>query len=136
MSAIILVNNPYITLEYRPDEKLIYHTIHQPIGPDQARMLIDTLNVGTDALKKYGASKWLSDDRLNGPLPDELIQWGFADWNARTIAAGWKYWANIVPQQLIAAGTLMPVIEDLHKFGLHMRVFTNVEEGLKWLASV
>jgi hypothetical protein len=136
MSTIVIVNNEYITLEYRPDEKLIYHTIHQPMGSAQAQLLVETLNAGTDALAKYGASKWLSDDRLNGPLPPEVVKWGFADWNSRTIEAGWKYWANIVPTQLIAAGALMPVIEDLHKRGLKMQVFTNVEEGLKWLATV
>jgi hypothetical protein len=136
MAGIILVSNDYITLEYRPTEQLIYHTVHKPIGADQTPLLMDALNTGTEALKKYGIYKWLSDDRKNGPLPDELVTWGFNDWNPRTIAAGWKYWANVVPVQLAAAGTLIPVIEDLYKRGLRMQVFTSVEEALHWLSEV
>jgi hypothetical protein len=135
MSPTVLVTNDYITLEYHPDKNLIYHTIHQPIG-DQPQLLRDALNAGTDALAKYRATKWLSDDRKNGPLPSEIMEWGFTDWNPRTIKAGWKYWANIVPQELAAAGTLMPVIEDLFRFGLQMRVFTNLEDAQNWLDGV
>jgi hypothetical protein len=133
MSRIMIVVNEYITVEYISDKKLIYHTVHKPMGIDQAQLLRDSLNAGTDALRDYKVSKWLSDDRKNGPLPAEVIQWGFSDWNPRTIKAGWKYWANVVPSELAAAGTLMPVIDDLHKLGLRMRVFTTVEDALKWL---
>lgn len=136
MSGIVLVSNDYITLECYPDQQLIYHTVHQPIGPDQAQMLKDTLNTGTEALRQYGATKWLSDDRKNGPLPPEMAEWGATDWNPRTIAAGWKYWANVVPHELAAAGTLLPIIENLHTLGLRMRVFTSLEEAQQWLASV
>lgn len=132
MSNHILFSSPYITVEYRPEKKLIYHTIHKPIG-GQAQMLKEALDIGTDALRKYGVSKWLSDDRKNGPLPPEVLEWGFADWNPRTIKAGWKYWANVVPGDIAAAGTLMPVIDDLYKLGLRMQVFTTVEDALQWL---
>jgi hypothetical protein len=134
MPAIVLVTNDYMTVEYRPEEKMIYHTVHKPMGIEQLQLLKDGLNAGTDALKQYGITKWLSDDRLNGPLPPELVKWGSTEWNARTVAAGWKYWANVVPKEVAAAGTLLPVINNLHKMGLTMQVFTNLEEGLKWLA--
>lgn len=132
MTAISIVKNEYITLEYLPDKKLIYHIIHKPIG-GEPEMLKDALNAGTEALKKYGVCKWLSDDRKNGPLPPEVLEWGFSDWNARTIAAGWKYWANVVPQEMAAAGTLAPVIEDVYRYGLRMMVFTKVDEAFEWL---
>jgi hypothetical protein len=136
MPTIVLLTNEYITLEYRPEEKLIYHTIHQPIGPTQTQVLVDALDAGTEALQKNQVTKWLSDDRLNGPLMPEFLNWSLGDWSPRTIAAGWKYWANVVPTELVAAGTLVPVIEHFHKFGLRMQVFTHVEDGLKWLATV
>lgn len=135
MSPIELVNNEYITLEYYPDRKLVYHTIHKPIG-NQVEMFQNAMNAGTEALKKYGCCKWLSDDRKNGPLPAEIIQWGFEDWNPRTIKAGWKYWANVVPHEVAAAGTLAPVIEDLYQLGLRMQVFTSTEDALRWLDSM
>jgi hypothetical protein len=136
MSEIMIVDNEYITMGYRPDGKMIYHTIHKPIGTAQTQLLMDALDAGTATLRQHKVLKWLSDDRLNGPLSPEFLTWSLGDWCPRTIDAGWKYWANIVPKELAAAGTLVPVMENLHKLGLRMRVFTNVEEGLEWLAEM
>jgi hypothetical protein len=133
MTPITIVDNEYITLRYLPDKKIIYHTIHKPF-PDQ--VLKDALNAGTEALGKYGACKWLSDDRKSGPLSPELVEWGSADWNPRTIAAGWKYWANVVPEEVAAAGALTPVMENLFEVGLRMMVFTDLEEAFQWLDSM
>ncbi len=130
MSPITIVENEFITLQYLPDRKAIYHVIHKPI-PDQP--LKDSLDAGTEALKKYGINKWLSDDRKNGPLSEEFIEWSLHNWCPRTVAVGWKYWANIVPQEVAAAGALMPVIEFLHTLGLRMMVFSDPAEANKWL---
>lgn len=130
MNHITIVDNEYITIEYIPEKKLIYHTIHQPVNGPKLR---DALNLGTEALGKYGATKWLSDDRKNGPLPPEDIEWGFNDWNRRTAKLGWKYWAIVVPQEIAAADSLSPVIDDLYEVGLRMMVFTNLEEAFAWL---
>lgn len=132
MSKITLYNSEYITVEYWEDKKLIYHTIHQPIS-GQLEMFKAALNAGTAALEKYQVHKWLSDDRKNDPLTPEGNEWSFADWQPRTLKAGWKYWAAVVPQDLAAAGTLIPVIEELFKLGLRMMVFTSVEDGIAWL---
>jgi hypothetical protein len=130
MSSITIVDNEYITLQYLPDKKIIYHTVHKPI-PDQP--LKDAVNAGTEALKKYGACKWLSDDRKNGPVSPEIAEWGREDWNPRTIAAGWKYWANVVPEEVASAGALSPVIEALFELGLRMMVFTDLAAAFEWL---
>lgn len=132
MEREILFSTPFITVEYQPEKQLIYHTIHKPIG-GEAQMLKDALNAGAAGLEKYGVCKWLSDDRKNDPLPEGLVEWGATDWNPRVIGAGWKYWANVVPTEIAAAGALMPVINNLHKEGLRMRVFTTVEDAYKWL---
>ena len=136
MSEIKIVDNEYITMEYHPDGKMIYHTIHKPIGTEQTQLLMDALDVGTATLGQHKVLKWLSDDRLNGPLSHEFLNWSLGNWCPRTIDSGWKYWANVVPYELVAAGTLMPVMNSLHELGLKMQVFTNVEEALKWLATV
>jgi hypothetical protein len=133
MLPITIVDNQYITLQYLPDKKTIFHTIHKPI-PDEP--LKEALNAGFDALKKYGVCKWLSDDRKNGPLSPELVEWGMKDLNPRAIAVGWKYWANVVPEELVAAGALMPVMDVLYQMGLRMMVFTNPEEAMQWLDSL
>lgn len=130
MSEVIIVDNEFITVRYLDDQRIIYHTVHKPLT-DQ--VLKDAVNAGTDALREYGACKWLSDDRKNGPVSPEIVEWGREDWNPRTIAAGWKYWANVVPEELASAGTLAPIIGDLSKLGLRMEVFTDLEEAFQWL---
>ncbi len=130
MSPIIVVDNEYITLQYLPDKGIVYHTIHKPI-PDQP--LKDALNAGTEAMQQHGGHKWLSDDRKNGPVSREIAEWGFRDWNPRTIAIGWKYWADVVPQAVASAGTLLPIMDDLFKLGLRMMVFTDLEKAFEWL---
>ncbi|NLX09585.1 MAG: hypothetical protein GXY36_08005 [Chloroflexi bacterium] len=132
MSNIILFDHERITVEYMTDKKIVHHTIHAPVG---GQILRDALESGTAALAKYGASKWLSDDRKNGPLDEAEREWGFVDWNRRTMEAGWKYWANVVPQAVVDAGTLGPTIEDLFTLGLRVMVFTDLEEATAWLDS-
>ncbi len=130
MSNVTLYDSEYITIQYLADKKVIYHVVHKPIGGQDLR---DALNAGTAALVKYGACKWLSDDRKNGPLPPEDVEWGDKDWNPRTIKAGWKYWALVVPREVIAAGAMAPVIHHLYELGLCMMVFSNPEEAMEWL---
>jgi hypothetical protein len=38
-------------------------------------VLRDALLTGLDTLQKYGAHKWLSDDRKNGPFSEEDQAW-------------------------------------------------------------
>lgn len=132
MPNIILYNSEYITVEYWPDKALIYHTIHQPIS-EQLTTFKEALSAGTDALEKHHVRKWLSDDRKNDPLTGEGNEWAFNEWQPRTLKAGWKYWATVVPEDIVAAGTLMPAIENLYHLGLRMMVFRTVEEAVEWL---
>lgn len=132
MPNTTIFNSEYITVEYWPDHKLIYHTIHKPMS-SQLATFKEALNAGTEALQKYQVRKWLSDDRKNDPLTPEGNEWAYGDWQPRTLKAGWKYWAAVVPEDLVAAGTLMPVIENLYELGLRMMVFTSVEQAVEWL---
>jgi hypothetical protein len=88
MSFKTILNNAYATVVYYPDQKIIKHTIHQPIGSD----VRDVLLAGYETLKANGATKWLSDDRANGPLSPEDTEWASTVWFPQVRAAGWKYW--------------------------------------------
>lgn len=132
MSKTVIYQNDYITVEYDPDQGMIQHVIHKPI---EDKMFMEALDAGTAALKEHKATKWLSDDRKNGPLSDTLLKWSHDDWQPRTIAAGWKYWAVIVPDELIAAGTLVPVIDALFEHGLTMLAFSDPDRARKWIES-
>lgn len=133
MANKTIVKNDHLTIEYLADKGIIYHTVHKPVSGAVFR---DSLNTATEFLKDNGVTKWLSDDRLNGPLPQEDVEWGFNDWNRRAISFGWKYWALVVPKEVEAAGSLVPVISNLHDLGLRMQVFTNTESAMEWLDSV
>lgn len=135
MSNIIIYDSEYIKVEYWADKKLIHHEILRPMS-DQLAMFKEALNAGTDAMEKYQVCKWLSDDRKNDSLTQEGNEWSFGVWQPRTIKAGWKYWAMIVPQELVAAGTLIPVIDSLYDLGLRMMVFKDMEQAVAWLDKV
>ena len=125
-----ILDTEAITMIYHPDTKIIHHTIHQPISGEALR---DALNQGAEFLKEHNVTKWLSDDRKNGPLDGEDIKWGLDDWNQRMMESGWKYWANIVPEEAKAASSLTPLMDDLHEHGLWMMVFTNIDDAFHWL---
>lgn len=132
MAFITIVDNESITVQYLPDKKIIYHTVHKPISGQPLR---EALWAGTQALRQYGATKWLSDDRKNGPLSPEDAEWG-VEWSRQTVASGWKYWAIVVPEAIEAAGSLSPAISSLHQLGLQMRIFSLLEDAFAWLDSV
>ena len=131
-SPIIIVDNEFITVRYLPDKRIIYHTVHKPI---ESKLFMEALTAGEEVMRKNGACKWLSDDRKIGPLAAEMVA-GRREWGAGLVAAGWKYWANIVPSETVAARTLVPVVDTLFELGLHMMVSTNLDEALQWLESV
>ncbi len=131
MVPIILTDNEYVTLQYVPDKKYLYHVVHKPYPNGQ--VLKDVLNTGAAALTQYGICKWLSDDRKTGPLAPDVIEWGAKEFNPRAIAAGWKYWANVVPEQLATAADMYAIMQAVHGQGLRMMVFTNTEKAIEWL---
>ena len=130
MADIMILDNEYISMSYLPDKKILYHTVHQPIG---GKILRDALLLGIESLQKYGAHKWLSDDRKNGPMSAEDQAWGAVNVNQRAIEIGWKYWALVVPEQLVAAGSMAPIIEANFELGMRMMVFSDVKEAIHWL---
>ena len=105
MERIIITGNEFISIEYLPQEHIIYHVIHKPVSGQPLR---DALTIGADFLQENNVTKWLSDDRKNGELTKEDLEWGYHNWNQRMIDAGWKYWANVIPEDLYAADSLRP----------------------------
>ena len=130
MPPIVILDNEYITIKYLPDKKIIYHTVHQPFGGQPLR---DALIAGFDALQYYKVCKWLSDERKNGPMSADDVEWGNKNLNQRAMEVGWKYWALVVPEQIVAAGAMRPAIDILYELGLRMMVFSSVEEASGWL---
>ena len=133
MPLIDVVKNEFVTLQYLHEQKMLYHIVHKPVDEE---IFKSALNTGVEMLGKNKIGKWLSDDRKNGPFSQAFSEWAINDWIPHAIEAGWQYWANVVPEDLEAAGTLMPFIEVLQEKGLRMGIFTHTEKAVEWLENI
>ncbi len=133
MAKITAVDNDSILLWVDPDAKVVGHEMRKYVS---GKPLRDALDKGVELFKQYGASKWLSDDRKGGALPPDDVEWSKTSWKPRIIKAGWKYWALIPPSKVVGQMSMKQLIEDYAKVGLTVRIFTEPDEGMKWLASV
>ena len=80
-----------------------------------------------------GPKKWLSDDRNNAALSKEDMEWTQTDWHPRTIATGWKYWAIVLPKNIIGQMNMDYIIKRAAAEGLTVRPFTDPDEAMEWL---
>jgi hypothetical protein len=128
-----LLDNDQVTLLYYPEHKIVHHTVHQP---PTTQMLREMLTLGTETLRENGADKWLSDDRKLGGLTEEDNRWGEEVWFPQTQAAGWKYWALIVPNEVQARGSMIKLVQHYNTLGVLTKLFVDLEPALDWLKSL
>ena len=130
MSSITILNNEHVTVWYHPDKKIIHHQFHKFMHGQEFR---DALNAGTEAMKKYGAHKWLSDDRQNSALPRVDNEWAHTEWFPRTVLAGWKYWALVLPEKIIGQMNMNREAKIYSEQGIITAKFENPDEAMAWL---
>jgi hypothetical protein len=130
MSETTILTNDYATLKYHSEAGIVHHIFHKAIFGDEFRRI---LNTGLEIFKKYGASKWLSDDRGNSPLPDDDIAWSKIEWFPRVVQAGWKYWALVVPEDAQVRMNLVQVTDTYSAAGIRVMVFGNPGDAMAWL---
>lgn len=131
--AEVIYDSEYITVLYHPETNMIHHTIHKTVP---FPILTEATDAGTEALRRYGATKWLSDDRKNTALSQESLEYALSDWGARTVRAGWKYWALVVPTAFSGRLDMTRLVEHCYNLGVRVMVFTDLEEAHNWLASL
>ena len=132
MAAITILDNEQITLWYHPDKKIIHHVMHKYTHGQAFR---EALMAGAEAMKKYRAHKWLSDDRKNPVLSPEDQKWGIDVWEPQVIEAGWKYWAIVQPEHAVAKLRMMKLADMYAEKGITAQLFTDPEEAMNWLES-
>jgi hypothetical protein len=88
MPAETIVNNPFVTVWYHPESKIVHTKVHKFIAGREFR---EFLMAGKDALVRNRAKKWLSDDRGNPVLKQEDVDWGHQNWFPECVRNGWKY---------------------------------------------
>ncbi len=130
MTSITILDNEYVTLWYHPDKKMIHHQFHKFMHGQAFR---DALNAGTDAMKKYGAHKWLSDDRKNSALSKNDLEWAHTQWFPRTVLSGWKYWAIVLPEDIIGQMNMNREAKINSEKGIITAQFDNPDEAMAWL---
>ena len=133
MSVISILDNQYARLVYYTQDKIVHHTFHKPLDSTHFRLV---LNAGVDLLGKYGATKWLSDNRAIDPHSDEDNAWANTEWVPRAIAAGWKYWALVVPHDIKARMNLSGVVNSFFEKGIRVMVFIDPDEAMTWLQQI
>ncbi len=132
MPAVVILDNPSVTVWFHPDKKIVHHKIHKFVYGKDFR---DFLMAGTEALKKHKAQKWLSDDRESPILAQEDLDWGHDFWFPQTAKAGWKYWAIVKPDKVLARVTMERLMHQYAAFGVTARFFGDPDEAMIWLES-
>jgi hypothetical protein len=113
-----------------PTLGLVHHQMHRNCHGEPFRQ---ALTAGTQALRQHGATAWLSDDRLNGPLPDVDETWATGTWFPQTRAAGWKLWAIVVPERAVGKLNMKRFVEMYRKRGIEAQMFTELAPAFAWL---
>jgi len=130
MPAMKILDDANISMWYYPETKILHHQMHQFICGKPFR---DALNKGVEIFQKYGAQKWLSDDRAIPALSKEDLEWGDRDWFPRVAKSGWKYWAIVMPEKIVGQLTLKRLAETYNSRGVNTKFFSSPEDAKKWL---
>lgn len=133
MSRTTILDTDYATLWYYPETKVVHHVFHRYIYGQEFRQVLEK---GLEIFKEHGAYKWLSDDRKNSALPTDDMGWAMNDWQPRVIAAGWRYWAIVMPDKVVGKMNMQRYIEQNAAQGVTIQIFDDPNEALAWLESV
>jgi hypothetical protein len=132
-SIEVLIDTPAATLRYHTRTKIVHHELRQFVHGEAFR---NVLEEGLQAFRKYGATKWLSDDRGNGPLKPADADWALNDWAPRVMAAGWKAWAVVMPEKVLGQMNMRRWIETYAAQGVTARAFSDPDAAMTWLEGV
>lgn len=130
--AIFLIDNERASLRYYPHEKIVHHELHTFVSGELFRSILEK---GLEAFQQHGATKWLSDDRGNSALTPADANWATHDWAPRVIAAGWKFWAVVMPENVLGQMNMSRWIKQYAERGVTAKAFSDPIEAMMWLRS-
>jgi hypothetical protein len=125
-----IISKPRMSLYYHPIEKIVHHEMHQYPGLE---LLQEVLMRGLELLQTHGACKWLSDDRRGGVVPRSHHEWGDKVWSPQACAAGWQYWALVLPNNVLQTANMNRLLPLYTAKGVIAQIFSDPEEGFAWL---
>ncbi len=127
----VIINNKFVTLWYYSSAKIVHHEFHKFVTGGE--IVREVFNAGAELFEKYGAEKWLSDDRENRVLTKEDTEWTQNVWRPRVLKAGWKYWAIILPENYVGKMVMNNILASYTRLGVTTRIFADPDEALNWL---
>lgn len=130
MSTITIMETDAASLWFHPESGIVHHRFKRPVEGDDLKQVFET---GLELLKREGACKWLSDDRANSSLAPDDALWARRDWAPRAAAAGWEYWAIVLPKSVIATMDMATHMDHGRQLGLDVQVFSDPLLALAWL---
>jgi len=119
-----------VVLWYYPELKIVHHRMISAPASEQFREL---LTRGAEVAERYGAPKWLSDDRGNVVLRDFDEKWSDREWLPRMLRAGFKYWAIVLPDAAIGKLNMRRLAADHARRGIVSSAHVTPEAAFKWL---
>ncbi len=143
MSVKTILSTDSYDLLFHEEDKIIHHILKPSMDDDDNSDVLKgkrvtkwqkLLTVGTDTLIKYGAEKWVSDNRaLQKPHSTEDNQWINGPWLERTMAAGWGYWALIVPKTTAAQSDMVKYVRSFYDTGVWVTVHSSEDDAFAWI---
>src|SRR6185369_1188685 len=130
MSKRLVLQNEYVELWFPPETRIVHHQFRKFIWGDAFR---DVLNEGLRLFVLEGATKWLSDDRMNSALSKSDTEWSMSDWFPHALKVGWKHWGIVLPVSVIGQMNMSRMITGCSQQGLIVRAFEEPEAALEWL---
>lgn len=130
MSEETLFDCEFAAIWYHPETKIIHHRIDRYFHGETYH---NFFLAGTQAMEKYHAHKWLSEDQSNVFIEKEDMEWAINDWFPKTVNAGWKYWAIVKPKNLIGQLDIEKLVKQYSAAGITVRYFSDPDEAMQWL---
>jgi hypothetical protein len=126
----IVIESEQISVWCYPKLGIVHHEMHRNCHGEPFRQ---ALMAGQRALRQHGATGWLSDDRRNGPLPDDDEKWGTSVWFPQTRAAGWRFWAMVMPERAVGKLNVKRFVELYRQRGIEACMFSEPGPAFAWL---
>jgi hypothetical protein len=130
MPKMVALQGESASVWIHSQEGIVHHEFHKEA---QGVVLRTALDTGVKLMEAYGATKWLSDDRKNGPLDTSDSDWARDDWFPRALAAGWKHWAVVLPELIIGKMNMQLFTTRYAMAGVTVIVFPDADDALQWL---
>ena len=130
--SVVVLETQAVVLRYHRQARIVHHELRRFVHGPEFRNLLER---GLELLQENKATKWLSDDRGNGPLKPADAEWSQQEWAPRAAAAGWKYWAVVLPKKVLGQMNMKRWIELSAEVGRVAQGFSDSVEAMRWLES-